>query len=296
MNVSERPLHIDRSAVIRCVLRESFTDRTMMVAAGLAFFVLFSLLPAIAVAGLMLSWLVGDSALEEGLARHAGLFPEETPQLLEEFLTVVPKSLSGGVGLAANLVIVLWTVQRAASGLITTLNIVYDEEERRNRSRREAVALAIAGGGLVLLFLALVLLTVLPGLAALEAVPAANLLLPMRWLLLAALFLGAAALLYRFAACRDDVSWRYILIAATIATATWIVGSLLFTAYMNNVGGWDQYYGTVTTLVVLMTWMFISSFVFMMGAELDAQLQAAAYPHKHREHTKQVLDRREEAK
>lgn len=264
-----------------------------MIAAGLAFFVLFSLLPAIAVAGLVFQWLLGGAALEEGVNRHEGVFPEETPRLLEEFLTVVPASLTGRFGLAVNLLVVLWTVQRASSGLITALNVVYDTDERRNRARREAVALAIAGGGLLFLFLALLLLTVLPGLAALDTVQV-GFLLPVRWPLLAILFFGAVALLYGFAACRRDASWRYILVAAGLTTIVWIISSLLFTAYMNNVGGWDQYYGTVTTPVVLMTWMFISSFVLMAGAELNAQLEAAAFPEKHKEETKQVLDRREE--
>ncbi len=285
---------IQTSHVFRRVFRESFTDRTMMVAAGLAFFVLFSLLPAIAVAGLVFKWLLGAAALEEGITRQAGIFPEETPRLLEEFLTVVPESLTGGFGLAINLLVVLWTVQRASSGLITALNVVYDEDERRDRPRREAVALAIAGGGLVFLFVALLLLTVLPGLAALQE-GLANSLLPMRWPLLAIMFFGAVALLYRFAACRRKASWRYILVAAGFTTVVWTISSLLFTAYMNNVGGWDQYYGTVTTPVVLMTWMFISSFVLMIGAELDAQQEAAAFPEEHKEETKQVLDRREEA-
>lgn len=285
---------IQASGVFQCVFRESFTDRTMMVAAGLAFFVLFSLLPAIAVAGLVFKWLLGTAALEEGVTREPGIFPEETPRLLEEFLTVVPESLTGGFGLAVNLLVVLWTVQRASSGLITALNVVYDEDERRSRARREAVALAIAGGGLVLLFAALLLLTVLTGLAALQAGLASSL-LPMRWPLLTIMCFGAVALLYRFAACRRRASKRYIFVAAGFTTIVWIISSLLFTAYMNNVGGWDQYYGTVTTPVVLMTWLFISSFVLMMGAELNAQLEAAAFPGEHKEETKQVLDRREEA-
>jgi membrane protein len=281
------------ASALRRAFRESFTDRTFMVVAGLAFFGMFSLFPAIAVTGLLFQALVDPDALETEVLEEAGFFPDETPVLLVEFLTVVPPTLFAGLGLSLNLLVVLYTVQRAASGMITALNIVYETDERRGRLRREAVALSIAGGAMVLLLVSLFFLVLLPlvvrlgGLAALEG------LVPLRWPIIIALFFGAFALLYRFAPCRDIVEWRAILTGAAFTTAVWTAASALFTFYIDRAGDWEPYYGSVTAPIVLMTWMFISAFVVMIGAELDAQIEALRHPKAGNGASKAALDRRE---
>lgn len=274
-------------------LRESFTDRTFLVAAGIAFFGMFSLFPGIAVIGLVFQSMVDPEALEAEVLEEAGFFPDETPVLLVEFLTAVPADLFTGLGLSLNLAVVLYTVQRAASGLITALNIVYEEDERRGRMRRELVALAVALGAMALLFLSLFLLVLMPLVGRLGLLGPLLSLLPLRWPVLAALFFLAFALLYRFAACRAAVEWRAILTGAAFTTAIWTGASVLFTLYMDGAGDWEPYYGSVTAAVVLMTWLFISAFVVMIGAELDAQLEAPHRPRAASGATKSALDRRE---
>jgi membrane protein len=248
------------------------------VAAGLAFFGVFSLLPAIAVAGLTFRWLVDPDEIGNAASEEAEYFPEGTYELIEEFLTVVPTSLAGGLGLSLNLVVVLWTVQRASSGLITALNVVYDEDERRHRVRREIVAMVIAAGGIIFLFVVLYMLAVVPILAELPRYAALGDYLTLRWPALAVMLLVGLSLLYGFAPCRGRVSWFYIAASAAVTTVAWILLSLLFSLYMNSYGDWDPFYGSVTTPVVLMAWMFISSFVIMLGAEINAQLEAQAHP------------------
>jgi membrane protein len=274
-------------------LRESFTDRTFLVAGGLAFFGMFSLFPSIAVIGLVFQSMVDPEALEAEVLEEAGFFPDETPRLLVEFLTAVPTGLFSGLGLSLNLAVVLYTVQRAASGMITALNIVYEEDERRGRLRREAVAVSVAIGAMALLFLSLLFLVLLPLVGRIGGLGPLSGLVPLRWPLLAALFFLAFVLLYRFAACREAVEWRAILIGAAFATTIWSAVSVLFALYMNRAGDWEPYYGSVTAAVVLMTWMFISAFVTMIGAELNAQIESVHRPKATSGAAKAALDRRE---
>jgi membrane protein len=264
-----------------------------MVAAGLAFFGMFSLFPALAVTGLIFQALVDPDALETEVLKEADFFPDDTAVLLVEFLTVIPPTLFAGLGLSLNLLVVLYTVQRAASGMITALNIVYETNEGRRRLRREAVALSIAGGAMVLLLVSLFLLVLLPLVARLGGSAAIEGLLPLRWPMLVALYFGAFALLYRFAPCRAVVEWRTILTGAAFTTTVWTVASGLFILYISRAGDWEPYYGSVTAAIVLMTWMFISAFVVMVGAELDAQIEAARHPNPHTGEAKGALDRRE---
>jgi membrane protein len=280
------------SHIARCVWRESFTDRTFMVAAGVAFFALFSLLPATAVMGLLLAWILQPETLEGEVIKMAATLPEGTPALLKEFLVSAPSSLAAGLGLSVNLLIVFWTIQRAASGLITALNVVYDEDEGRGRVRREAVAIGIAIGGLLFLYIALYFALVVPAIVAAEGL--FYWLASLRWLFLTALFAVGLSLLYAYAPCREGRDWRTIGWASGIATALWLLASLLFALYMNTVGGWDVYYGSVTAAVVLMTWLFITAFVVMIGAEVDAQISAILFPKRTRG-IKNILDQREGA-
>lgn len=279
--------------IARCVWRESFTDRTFMVAAGVAFFALFSLLPALAVIGIVLAWIGSAEVVEVRLNQTRALLPEGTPQLFAEFLLSVPTSLTAGLGLSVNLVVVFWTVQRAASGLITALNVVYDEDEKRSRLNRELVAIAIAAAGLLLLFLALFFALVVPAAGA-AAGSAGQVLLAARWPFLIAALMVGLSLLYAFAPARKVHNWRSIMTGAGVATVLWLIASVLFALYMNAAGGWDRFYGSVTAAVVLMTWMFIGAFVMMVGAEVDAQIEALRRSDKRKSRNKDMLDRREQ--
>jgi membrane protein len=146
---------------------------------------------------------------------------------------------------------------------------------------------------MALLLVSLFLLVLLPLVVRLGGLPALEALLPLRWPMLIALFFAAFALLYRFAACRDVVEWRAILTGAAFTTAVWSAASALFTLYINRAGDWEPYYGSITAPIVLMTWMFISAFVVMIGAELDAQIEAARHPKGSTGAAKAALDRRE---
>jgi membrane protein len=262
-----------------------------MVASGVAFFALFSLLPALAVMGLLLAQLASSKTIGGQIEEAGEVLPEGTPQLLREFLLAVPDSFGAGIWLSLNLLVVLWTVQRASSGLITALNVVYDEDERRSQAKREAVAIAIAICGLFFLFSALLIALVLAAVIPTDA----QFILALRWPALAGLLLGGLCLLYAFGPSRESWSWRNVIAGATVATILWLISSFLFAFYMEAIGGWNRYYGSITAAVVLMTWMFIGAFVVMLGAEVDAQLEAASKPQKKHSQTKDTLDRREQA-
>jgi membrane protein len=282
-----------RSAgIARCVLRETLTDRIMMVAAGLAFFSAFALLPAIAAIGFVYGGLVDQEVLHSQLDRLSGIVPDETIALLAEFLTTIPAGLGFGLSLGLNLLIVLWTVQRSASGIITALNFVYDLDEKRSRVRREATALAIAFGGLLFLFAALFLIAIAPlFLATMDGTPA-RLLDWARWPVLGALYLIALSLLYRFGPCHDDASWTGIGWGPPVATAIWLVASALFALYLAWGEGWGQFYGTATAVMVLMAWMFISALAVMIGAEVNEQIAERRAGHEG-SGLREALDRHE---
>lgn len=251
---------------------EAVTDRAMLSAGGLAFFSLFGLLPAIAAIGAVYGLLYSAEALEAQIARLEEFLPESAVTILREFVTDVPAGFGFGAGLILNLAIVLWTVQRSASGIITALNLVHDVEERRGRAKREAAALAIAGSSLLLLALSLFLIAILPLVAPALGEPLATVALVARWPLLAVLFLAHLAAVYSVGPAEPPRKFGWISIGALVAVGLWLVASGLFALYLSVIGGFSPYYGSATAPVVLITWLFITSWVVLIGAEVNEQL------------------------
>ncbi len=184
--------------VLRSLKDEIFSDHVLMVAAGLAFYALFGLLPALAGAAALWGVFADPSSLRQALSAQ-NMVPPDATRLLMQFVTSVPQGFGRGIALAANLGIVLITAYQSASGLITALNIVYDETEKRGRVRRAAVALAIGTCGLLLMLLALVVIAVPPLLAAGGHTVFREFVGWIRWLALALVLAVSIALVFRFA-------------------------------------------------------------------------------------------------
>jgi membrane protein len=281
----------------RAVWREAATDRTMLVAAGLAFFALFGLLPAVAAAAVLYGQVVDAEAMQRQLLALGDVLPEGAPELLAEFLAEVPAGFGFGLALAGNLAVIFWTVQRTVSGLITALNITYDVEEKRGRMRREAIALAIAIGGMLFLFASLLLVVVVPYFTGMLGDGLGTAVRLGRWPLLAVLFMLALGLLYKFAPCHSGpVSWKWVTWGGVTATMLWLLASILFSLYITVFGieSFSRFYGTATSALVLLTWLFIGSFAIIVGAEINQNL-AAAMSGRPIVGLKKELDRRERA-
>jgi membrane protein len=268
----QRPVRRSFSEICRNVWRESVTDRTMLAASGLAFFAMFALLPAIAGVGALYALIADPKRLERQLAMLEGELPGGVVDILREFVTTVPAGLGFGAGLFLNLLIVLWTVQRSASGIITALNIVHNTQEKRGRWRRERAALAVAGGSLLFLFLSLFLIALLPLFGSALDADLRTTFTVLRWPLLAVLFLAYLSAVYRIAPAEPPRRFSWISIGSGVALALWLAATGLFSLYLNHVGGFGAYYGSATAPVVLMTWLFLSSWVVMIGAEVNEQV------------------------
>jgi membrane protein len=242
----------------------------MLSSGGLAFFSLFGLLPAIAAVGALYGRFYSPEAIETQIGRLD--LPEPAVTMLREFLTEVPAGFGLGAGLVFSLVIVLWTVQRSASGIITALNLVHDVEEERGFVRREAAALAIAGSSLLLVALALFLIALLPLIAPALGDAFATAALILRWPLLAVLFLLHLLAVFSIGPAEPPRRYGWISIGALVALGLWLAASGMFALYLSVVGGFDPYYGSATAPVILMTWLFITSWVVLIGAEVNEQL------------------------
>jgi membrane protein len=256
---------------------EAKADQVSLLAAGVAFFGLLALVPAM-VAFVSLYGLLADPT---DVTRHVGdllgAAPGEVQDLVRNQLEAVTadSSSSIGFGLAAGLVVALWSASSGMKHLIDALNSAYDEEEGRGFFKVRGLALLLTIGAIVFVVVAVVVITVVPALLEGSPLgPAAEVAISiLRWPLLALAFAAGLAVLYRYAPSRDEAEWRWVSPGAVVATVLWLIASGLFSVYVANFGSYNETYGSLGGVVVAMLWLFITSVVVLLGAELDAEME-----------------------
>jgi membrane protein len=179
------------------------------------------------------------------------------------------------VGLIVSVLIALWSARSGTSTMITVINIAYKEPEKRNFIRLNAISLGLTFGAVVFAAIALALIAILP--AIVDLLPFGSfgktIASIVRWPILIVLVTVVLAAIYRFAPSRDEPNWRWVSWGATIATLLWILGSALFSIYVGKFASYDKSYGSLGAVVVLLMWLYLSAFVVLLGAELNAEIE-----------------------
>jgi membrane protein len=248
-----------------------------MIAASLAFFA-FLAIPAALTALVALYGLAFDpSAVGNQIAAMKGVIPDDAIGLLSGELTQITSSSSSKLSFALvlSVIIALWSTRSGTSSLMTALNIAYEEQEKRNLLRFYRDALALTLCGIVFAVLAIALVAVLPAVIDLlplgdDAKLAAAF---VRWPVLLLLVAASLAAVYRYAPSREQAKWRWVSWGAAIATVLWLGGSVLFSVYVSHFASYDKSYGSLGAVVALLMWLYVTSFVVLLGAEINAEIE-----------------------
>jgi membrane protein len=246
-----------------------------LVAGGVTYAILLALFPALAALVSIYGLVLDPAQVERQVSTLSGVLPEQSRQLLADELHQLVSTSSGTLGLGATfgLLLALWSASRGMSGLITALNIAYEERERRGLLKLNLVALALTIalmlGGLVVI----ALVAVLP--AAVQLLGLDNgakwLLLLVQWPLLIVVFMLGLAILYRYAPDREKPQWRWVSEGAGAATFLWLVASAGFTVYVANFANFDKTYGSLGGVIILLTWLYLSALIVLFGAVINNQ-------------------------
>lgn len=94
-----------------------------------------------------------------------------------------------------------------------------------------------------------------------------------RWPALTMLCIAALSLLYRFAPCRRAAKWRWVSPGAAVATVLWLISATGFSFYVSHFSTYDQTLGLLGTIMMLLTWSYLTAFAELFGAELNAELE-----------------------
>jgi membrane protein len=275
---AERPSDIPPRgwfAVLKRVKAEVKDDNVSLLAAGVAFYAMLAIFPAI-IALVTVYGMVADPAqVESQVGQFARNLPSGADQLLTEQLRNV---VSAGrqalsIGLALSLLGVLWSASGGVQGLVKGLNVIYDERETRGFVKLRGLSLLLTLGAIVVAVVALALITVFPGVIDNLGLGRAGQLAASiaRWVVLALLVLTALAVVYRFAPDRANPRWRWVGPGALVALVLWLLGSVGFSWYVDNFGKYNQTYGALAAVIILLLWLYLSAFAVLLGAEFDAE-------------------------
>lgn len=256
--------------------REILADRLTAVAGGVTFYVLLAVFPAL---GVFVS-LYGMFADVADVSRMLAGFAAVAPRAVLEILGAEMVRLAGGPSTSLSLAFVVslllsaWSANAAMQSLFDGLNIAYEEQERRGWAERTGVTYGFTLAALLLVTLIAGVLVATPillrraGLGGLEP-----LLGPARWIGLFVVVSGAFAVLYRYGPSRAHARWRWVRAGGALAALGWLVGSLGFSWYLNNVAHFDATYGSLGAAVGGMMWIWFSVLALLAGAELNAEME-----------------------
>jgi membrane protein len=277
--VAQTPTQIPPSGwrdVLLRVFHGISEDRVTTISGGVTFFVLLALFPGLA--GLIsLYGLVADSnTVAHHLNSLAGFLPEGGVQILRDELQQLtlqpPQKL--GFATAASLAISLWSANGGIKAMFEGLNAVYEVPEKRSFIKLNAISLALTLGALIFVIVSLLTITIVPKLLSFFGLPGiSEIVLFARWpvlLLVASLMI---AVIYRFGPSREQPQWRWISPGSIFAALTWIAASLLFSWYTAHFGSYNKTYGSLGAVIGLMTWIWISTIVILVGAKINAELE-----------------------
>ncbi len=258
------------------VKRQVSQDNLSIVAAGVAFYFLLAVFPALTAMVSLYGLVFEAQQVSEQISRLSAFLPGQAVELLTGQLGELANSNRSalGLGVAGGLLLTLWSSSVGVRKLMDALNLAYDETEKRSFLHRTALALLLTLGAILLGVVAIATIVLLP--AVDRFLGSDNLLQTaigiLRWPLVALLFALALGVLYRFGPSREHARWKWVSWGAGVATLLWVVGSALFSWYVSNFGSYNKSYGSMGAVVILLMWFLLCAFVTLIGAELDSEL------------------------
>jgi len=253
------------------------TDRVLAVAAGVTFYALLAIFPAITALVSLYGLFADPATAQDHFAELAGLLPGDSLALIGDQMKRVASGddVKLGFGFVLGLGIALWSANAGMKALFDALNIAYEETERRGFIALTLLTLGFTLCAIIFVLCAMALIVVLPllfsavGFSATAGTVAA-------WARWPILFLGVClglCILYRYGPSRERAKWRWVTVGAVVAALVWMAASATFSWYVANFASYNETYGSLGAVIGFMTWLWISAIIVLVGGELNSEIE-----------------------
>lgn len=253
-------------------------DNVGLVAAGVAFYSFFALLSLLGLIVLVYGFVADPATVIEHMWSLTSVLPSDVAKIIGDQLMTSVQASKGtkGVGILVAFLVATYGGTNGAAAIITALNIAYEERERRGLAQFYLLAVTLTLGALIVALLAL---------AGTAAIAFLQRILPdaSRALLVAGKIAGyvllvlfaalIASVLYRFGPSRENAKWRWITPGSAFAAVIWLLLTIGFGFYVGKFTNYHASYGSLGTVVALLTWIYLSAYTFIIGAELNSEIE-----------------------
>jgi membrane protein len=252
-------------------------DRILAVAAGVTFYGLLALFPAIAALVSIYGLFADPAIIQDHLNLLSGVLPGGALEIISEQVKRITSKESGTLGFAfvSGLVISLWSANAGMKAVFDALNVAYDEEEKRGFIALNLRSLTFTFGMIFFVLVAVGAIVVIPVLLDFIGLGEVTewIISLARWPVLLGVIVLVLAVFYRYGPSRDTAQWRWISAGSMVAAVVWVAASMLFSWYVANFGNYNETYGSLGAVIGFMTWMWLSTTVVLVGAELNAEIE-----------------------
>jgi len=257
-------------------------DRLLALAAGVVFYALLALFPAITALVSCYALFADPATIGDHLATLKSIMPQGAYGIVQEQIDRIIANGTGGLSLAffASLALAIWSANAGMKAIIDALNVVYEVKEWRSFIKLNLVSLAMTVCAIIGLLLAIGAVVVVP--IVLSYLPlggfGAEVIAWLRWPAVVVLLMLGLAALYRFGPNRDEPRWRWFGLGNVFAALAWLAGSVLLSWYLSNFANYGATYGSLGAVIGLMMWLWVTAVVVLVGAELNSEIEAARAP------------------
>src|SRR5271166_2184575 len=254
-------------------------DNISLLAAGVAFYMLLAIFPALVFIVAMFGLLTDPDQVRQWLVSLKGVLPSEAWNAIDAQVGVLLGQNSASLSLASifSLLLAFINARLGAYSMMGALNVVYNAPETRSFTRTNLIAIMFTIAAVCVLvfniYAVIAVPRVLEGIGLTEFTN--SFLHTLRWPVLAVIMALSLALVYRYGPDRKDAHWRWVSIGSLAGTALWLAASTGFSWYVSAFNSYDKVYGSFGAVVILLYWLWLTAFAALMGAELDSQIQTA---------------------
>lgn len=260
------------------VWNESWVDNIGLVAAGVAFYGFLALVPLLGILVLTYGLFAQPDVVVAHILALLRILPPDVVELIGRLLIYAVKSSAqtSGLGILAALLVALYAGGNGAGAIMTALNIAYAEDESRSLARFYGIAFTITLAAVLIALAAVAALTALQSIEKLLPRASGPILILGKaglYLMMGLIAAGVAATLYRYGPSREDARWQWLTPGSVFTAVIWIGLSAAFSFYVTRITDYNATYGSIAAIVMLLTWMYLSAYVFLFGAELNSELE-----------------------
>ncbi len=256
---------------------EAKEDDVTLMAAGVAFYSLMALVPGLVALISIYGLVAKPSDVKNQITSTLSAAPGEVRDLVTSQLEAIVSSAGGGavLGVIIGTIVALWSASSGVEHLLHAVNRAYDEKETRGFVKLKLISLALTIGAIVFIVIAFAVIALLPSLLAKTGLGTAGRVIIglLRWVLLLAGMTVGVGVIYRYGPDRDVARWKWVSVGAIVAAVMWVVGSVLFSIYTANFGKYNETYGSLGAVVVLLLWLLLTALAVIVGAEINCEVE-----------------------